>query len=105
MNCQGNQLARIVAPAPDNVRDMIVFITDVHPIATALSGVTCWELKGKLVARCGCCAFIAMPDSMLRPLANPPDDAVDEMVQRLGSPNELAEVARHAMDLDEVPQQ
>lgn len=50
-----------------------------------------WELDGDVIAWDGA-RHRFCPDDKLRPIDNPRDDDVDEMVKRLGAPGELTPV-------------
>lgn len=77
MNCKGNQLCLIKVPKGaigEEHNDKIVFITD-RSSASAL--IVYWNYEGELKNQLGV-RYGAIADHCLRPIGNPPDDAVDE---------------------------
>ena len=104
MNCRPNDLARVIAPgrlvhcplcscSGVAVRpDTIVRVTQHDGIAWALEEPICDVVP----ISCGATIIIRcrmLPDELLRPIRDPGDDAVDEMVAKLGpAPMTLTEV-------------
>lgn len=110
MNCKPGQLARIIS-TPENDRygftNLVIRVTNEVPVYKTVFGLIIdsepgWEYEGEPFERTcrdpGCpCGntniFIidAFADRVLRPLDDPDDDAVDEMVKIVG-PADLEKV-------------
>lgn len=100
MNCKPGDLARLVnlPRALSNAADRFVKLKDQPPVL--IDGDMGWELEervnfnmhgqatrnGVLFMHGDAVYFDVMQDRYLRPIRDPGDDAVDEMVQRLGKP-------------------
>lgn len=89
VNCRAGDLARVVAyPACDEAdRRMpgcIVRVTDYFPHPTR--GWAMWHLESPLLIPVadGAQIVVAIADSVLRPIRDPGDDAVDEMLALVG---------------------
>lgn len=96
MNCKPHDLAQIMSNFSDNRNaiGMIVRLsgrTFIHP----RSGVIGWYLQEVLVVERddgvkGNEYIKGISDKCLRPIRDPGDDAVDEMVLRVGAPDKVA---------------
>jgi hypothetical protein len=90
MNCKPHELAQIMSNFPDcdEAIGMIVRL-GANTVPQPKSGAICWELQETLIVRdsVGLRYFIAIADDCLRPIRDPGDDAVDEIVQIVGAPN------------------
>lgn len=88
LNCKPGQLARVIShpvTVHANIADMIVQVTKLTP---TWLGVPAWEFVGaplaKLCSHGDPLVVEMIPDELLRPINNPGDDAVDEMVAKVG---------------------
>lgn len=85
MNCKKGDTARIVAPAPMELRGNIVIC--VSPATTGLNGraVPAWVLDRRISYPCGNCGKLhtwdIFPDACLRPLPKVDDKPVVEEVE------------------------
>ena len=101
MNCKPGDLAVIVRSfSPDFIVNVgrIVRVGNFYGKAAFKSGYekeNCWLVHGRLMTRSGAPfdrlarehgADGCIPDDHLCPIRDPGDDAVDEMVQKLGKP-------------------
>ena len=87
MNCHPGCLARVINdPAARSIGlvDRILKVTVTS--GKADDGWPCWEYEGPPIQVPLLGAVLAISDAILRPIGNPGDDAVDEVLQRLGKP-------------------
>ena len=87
MNCHPGCLARVI---DDPVARMAGLVDRIFKL-TVLCGTTgdgapCWEYEGPRVRVPRWGDIDAISDVILRPIGNPGDDEVDEILQRLGKP-------------------
>lgn len=86
MNCQPNDLARVISN-PETIRHHTADkIVRVARLEFSERGSPLWVLEKKLMARYG--MVDAILDCALRPIRDPGDDAVDETLLRLPSPRQ-----------------
>lgn len=99
MNCKPGDLARIVRMPPEmGFNDKIVRLKDEPPIY--IGSYAYWQVegemrivspteyrdaRGRLVLAGAVSTVNSLADDYLRPIRNPGDNAVDEMVRRVGS--------------------
>lgn len=109
MNCKPGDLARVVSPGyflrcscgirtlavkPDTLVVCAKPLADGWYLAEPLKIETVWgcDPSVPLTGTCG-----SLPDHLLRPIRDPGDDAVDEMVRRVGAaPMTLTEILQGA---------
>ncbi|MGC4396010.1 hypothetical protein [Hydrogenophaga sp. T2] len=90
MNCKPGDLAVIVR-ASDRFEHAWVgrVIRVTHLSGVGLTGLPCWAYEGPRLHHRLFGDATAIADEVLRPLRDPGDDAVDEVLRRIGSPNEV----------------
>lgn len=91
MNCKPGDLAVIVhcPPKPDcvgRIVECVKFFKSCHIDFRFYTDVWVVEWHGVDPKQLGFNGF-AVPDAWLRPIRDPGDDAVDEVIQRLGVPH------------------
>lgn len=88
MNCKPGDLAVIVqSHDPRNIGKLVNVL---RPYDSRSWWITCTSVLHRLYSDCPPGAECATYDAYLRPIRDPGDDAVDEMLQRIGSPSEVA---------------
>jgi hypothetical protein len=93
-NCQPGQMAIVVRGFPAQNVGKIIRCVAVDDFASTICMHPMWTYEGELIGHMGG-RSMAVADGCLRPLRNPGDDAVDEMVQRVGpAPMTLTELLR-----------
>lgn len=98
MNCQPNDIARVIPPGrlarcPICGGQKVAVLPDTIVRVTRHDGIA-WmleePLRGQLEFDCGqqlSWVCTGLKDELLRPIRDPGDDAVDEMLLRVGAPN------------------
>jgi hypothetical protein len=92
MNCKSGDLAMVMRGFPELNRGRVIRVTTVDVLVGAVTNTPMWryegDLDGQFGGRCACIA-----DACLRPIRDPGDDEVDEIVKKLGAaPKTLTEV-------------
>ena len=93
MNCKPDDLARIIGSTNSGYTDRLVDVVRlhgvIHPRYDKLGPL--WYVRpiGFTPHDCNMNAegLFLFPDSLLRPIRDPGDDAVDEVIQRIGTPH------------------
>lgn len=97
MNCRPGDLARVLAPGrsiscPLCGDSAVAIKPDTLVIVTTHDGIA-WRLQDPIMVnvslKCGAhivARCTALHDSALKPIRDPGDDAVDEMVRKVGKP-------------------
>jgi len=79
-NCKPGQMALVVRGFPECNLGRIVRVTALNDGISVLTGTAMWDFEGDLVGPLGGPAG-AVADACLKPLRDPGDNEVDEMVR------------------------
>lgn len=89
LNCKPGDLARVM-PNQETIEQGCVdkIIRVLQTVPHMFTGKPCWLYEGPLFrCQCGCGGIVtALADYVLCPIRDPGDDAVDEVIIRLGKP-------------------
>jgi hypothetical protein len=88
MNCKPRQLARVIDTPATRTAGLVDKIVRVSTLD--LEHPTAWIYEGPLLV-CACCGcrVKSIEDRALRPIENPPDDAVDESLKWVPRPEQI----------------
>lgn len=90
LNCKPGQLARVINCELARRAKLVDLIVTVRHLGRNMHGEWAWTFDTAPIVRpcdCGCGRiryYNALPDHILRPIKDPGDDAVDEMVAKVG---------------------
>lgn len=92
MNCKQGDLAIIVGSvaAKEGKEGLIIRVLSCGTDPD--HGVPSWTYEGNVIHPSGI-RYRRILDCFLRPIRDPGDDAVDEVIQRIGSPNKQEQAA------------
>ena len=86
--CKPGQLARYIGNDP-LCTGWIVLCVELHAFGTAVCGEPMWVTAPCLPSVDGKDEALATADRLLKPLDNPGEDETDEMVLKVGKPEEV----------------
>lgn len=90
LNCKPGQLARVINSPGAQVAGLVDKIVRVGRVTSSVYGDPCWSYEGPRL-RCACCRLPIsdIADACLRPIDNPPNDAVDESLTWCPRPEQV----------------